>query len=133
MGLFTLFTLAASLTIGQVLGGILSGLLGNCLGRKTTMLLSCLPNCLGWILLASLPSYSWAVTARLVTGVGIGMGGVVQPIYACELAEPGSRGALAASGPIVITFGILLTYVMGSFVHWQVGTLFKCIVENVVS
>ena len=56
-----------------------------------------------------------------MTGLGIGLAGIVTPSYACELSEPAFRGSLAASGPIVVTAGILLAYILGTFVRWQVS------------
>ena len=56
---------------------------------------------------------------RILCGVGMGAEGTVHPIYVCELASPAFRGPLAASGVIVITTGVLLSYTLGTFMSWK--------------
>lgn len=40
-------------------------------------------------------------------------------IYVAEVATPLSRGVLAAVGPALVSLGIFMVYVLGSFVHWK--------------
>merc|ERR1719278_2219636 len=48
------------------------------------------------------------------------MGGTIHPVYVCELTSPAFRGALAASGVVMITGGILAVYVLGTFLQWKI-------------
>lgn len=40
-------------------------------------------------------------------------------IYVAEVATPAGRGVLAAVGPALVSFGIFLVYVLGSYLHWK--------------
>jgi len=60
------------------------------------------------------------IAGRTLCGLGMGMGGTIHPVYVCELTSPAFRGALAASGVVMITGGILAVYVLGTFLQWKV-------------
>lgn len=40
-------------------------------------------------------------------------------IYVAEVATPAGRGVLAAVGPALVSLGIFLVYVLGSYLHWK--------------
>ena len=71
---------------------------------------------------------------RVLSGLGMGIEGTIHPVYVCELTSPSLRGnvlrsnfnfetnhegPLASSGVIIITAGILLSYVLGTFIEWK--------------
>ena len=107
-------------SVGQVLGGLAVGALGASLGRKNTVLASCLPNFIGWVVLFSLPSLEFAILGRFLTGIGMGMEGAIHSVYVCELVSPRWRGSMTASGIVVITAGILASYLVGTILYWRV-------------
>jgi hypothetical protein len=53
----------------------------------------------------------------------MGMEGSIHSMFVCELTSKKWRGPMSASGVLVITVGILLIYIMGSFISWQVRTM----------
>ncbi len=65
---------------------------------------------------------SGAVIGRLLVGLGMGLEGAIHPVYVCELADKKWRGSMAASGVIVITCGLTMAYVIGSFISWRAST-----------
>lgn len=40
--------------------------------------------------------------------------------YIVEVTPPEHRGILAACGPVVTSFGVLLSYILGIFFHWKI-------------
>ena len=54
------------------------------------------------------------------------MEGSIHSMYICEIVSKRYRGPMVASGVVVINFGFLLVYILGSFTHWQgrVGSVY---------
>ena len=48
------------------------------------------------------------------------MEGSIHSMYICEIVSKRYRGPMVASGVVVINFGFLLVYILGSFTNWQV-------------
>lgn len=47
--------------------------------------------------------------------------------YVAEISQPENRGIFQALGPVSASFGILLTYTLGSFIKWNVVALISII------
>ena len=60
------------------------------------------------------------MAGRFFLGMSLGMEGSIHCMYVCELTSKKYRGPMAASSVVVINFGFLLMYVLGSSLHWQV-------------
>ena len=64
---------------------------------------------------------AWTLSlGRAVIGLGMGVEGSLHSVYVCECTSGRWRGAAAATGTVVITAGILGSYVLGSVTDWQV-------------
>ena len=61
---------ASSVNIGQMFGCLLGGYCGGRFGPKRTILASCLPAALGWIIIASSPHYAPLILGRVICGLG---------------------------------------------------------------
>ena len=68
-----------------------------------------------------MPTIDGLMSGRFLVGLSMGMEGSIHSMYVCELSSVRWRGPMVSSGVLVITVGILQVYVLGSFVHWQVG------------
>ena len=53
-------------------------------------------------------TYAQLLVGRLLTGLGVGCGFVVAPVYITEITPPHIRGKLVALTDIMINMGILL-------------------------
>ena len=60
------------------------------------------------------------LAGRFFVGLSLGMEGSIHSMYICEIVSKRYRGPMVASGVVVINFGFLLVYILGSFTHWQV-------------
>ena len=83
------------------------------------VLVSIVPSITGWCVLAIAQNAPMLYAGRVLSGVGMGIEGTVHPVYVCEVSSPGVRGPLAATGVIVITTGVLIAYILGTFISWK--------------
>lgn len=60
-------------------------------------------------------NYTQLLIGRLLTGLGVGCGFVVAPVYITEITPPHIRGKLVALTDIMINMGILL----GECIVWS--------------
>ena len=60
---------ASSLNIGQMAGCLIGGYSGGRFGPKRTILASCLPAALGWVIIASSPYFAGLVLGRVLCGL----------------------------------------------------------------
>ena len=63
---------ASSVNIGQMAGGLLGGYCGGRFGPRRAMLASCLPAALGWVIIASSPTFATLVLGRVLCGLSSG-------------------------------------------------------------
>ncbi|MGA8531057.1 MAG: MFS transporter, partial [Acidobacteriaceae bacterium] len=110
---------AGALIAGAVLGASIAGWSGDRFGRRTM---------LGWTAgLFALSSIGAALPsnliefelARLIGGVGIGLGSTLAPVYISEIAVPATRGRLVTLNQLAVVLGILGSY----FLCWVLATL----------
>ena len=60
---------ASSYVIGGIIGSLLGGYFGGRFGPKRTILASCVPAALGWILISSSPHLSTLILGRILCGL----------------------------------------------------------------
>ena len=60
---------ASSVNIGQIVGCLLGGYCGGRFGPKRTILASCVPAALGWIIIASSPHLATLILGRVLCGI----------------------------------------------------------------
>jgi SP family facilitated glucose transporter-like MFS transporter 8 len=66
--------------------------------------------------------------ARFISGLALGTGSVITPIYCEEIAEVSIRGALGILFDIQVSNGILFAYVVGAYVSY----LWLCITSAII-
>ena len=106
-------------TLGAAAGAPLAAVCVSKLGRKLTIILSCLPFSIGWLIITSADSYTQLYAGRAMTGIGAGMASVVTPLYIAEIATKEMRGALGACFQLAITIGVLIAFSVGSIIEWR--------------
>ena len=81
------------------------------LGRRRTFTVSSAVFIVGVLGMACSVNYAMLLLFRVVTGLGVGVGLSVDPVYIAEVAPPHARGALVSWSEIAINVGILLGFV----------------------
>lgn len=103
-------TLVGILNLIAGFGGFLIGHIADTKGRKVAMLISSVSFSIGALSMTLAYSYSSLMLGRIVTGVGIGGGLLIAPMYSAELAPKEIRGWLVSATEICINIGVFLGY-----------------------
>ena len=101
------------LLVGAVTGALTGGPLSDRFGRRPITLLAALIFAVGAIAAALSPTVGILVLARFILGLGVGLASLIVPLYIAEIAPPDSRGGLVSLNQLMITIGILLSYIVG--------------------
>jgi sugar porter (SP) family MFS transporter len=101
------------LLVGAVTGALAGGPLSDRFGRRPIVLLAAVIFAIGAIAAALTPNVGLLIVARFILGLGVGLASLIVPLYIAEIAPPDSRGALVSLNQLMITIGILLSYIVG--------------------
>lgn len=97
--------------IGAVMGAALSGKITDILGRKKVILATAVIFAVGAILTGAAPTLNTLVVGRIIVGVAIGIASFSVPLYISEISPTRNRGALVSLNQLMITIGILVSYI----------------------
>ncbi len=97
--------------IGAVIGAITSGKLSDIIGRKRMIISNAVIFSVGAIGCAFAPSVTILIIMRIIIGFAIGITSYVVPMYISEISPTRSRGALVTLNQLMITIGILVSYI----------------------
>lgn len=93
------------------------GMLADLIGRKTVMLIMVVPFTVGWLLIIFSNSLLMFYFGRFITGLSSGAFCVAAPLYTSEIAESEIRGTLGSYFQLMLTIGILASYVLGALIE----------------
>jgi MFS family permease len=118
---FALNTAMQSLVVSIVIVGAMAGCLGggflvDVLGRRAGLLVSSACYVLGALIMAWSPSIAVLLAGRLVAGAGVGLCGLVSPIYLTEIAPLPLRGRLVITFELVVCCGVMLALLVNLLV-----------------
>jgi len=105
--------------VGAIFGGPLGGWAIDKLGRKGTIMFCVVPFELGWLLISFAQNHGMMYAGRIITGLACGMASLVVPVYIAEISPARLRGMLGSVNQLAVTMGLLLSYLMGAFLHWK--------------
>ncbi|XP_004520239.1 facilitated trehalose transporter Tret1-2 homolog [Ceratitis capitata] len=114
-------------SLATPVGSLISGSLADFVGRRSTLLLSIIPLCLGWFTLALTQSFPVIIVGRLLCGFSTGLLGGPGQVYIAETAEPNLRSILIGAPYVSYSLGILIVYSLGSALHWRHVAWCACI------
>jgi SP family galactose:H+ symporter-like MFS transporter len=97
--------------IGAVLGAISSGKLSDYLGRKKMIIINAIIFVIGAVGCTYADSIQFLMAMRVIIGIAIGITSYVVPMYIAEIAPTRRRGAMVTLNQLMITIGILVSYI----------------------
>lgn len=103
----------ASLLLGAIVGVLVGGVVVDAVGRRRTLQVAAAVFAAGALVCAVAPDVWVLVLARFVLGTAIGTSSVVVPGYIAEVAPRETRGRLVSMNQLMITVGILVSYLVG--------------------
>jgi sugar porter (SP) family MFS transporter len=105
--------IVSTLLVGAVVGAISGGPLSDRFGRRPAVLVAATIFGLGALAVAFAPSVAFIVVGRFLLGLGVGLASMIVPLYIAEIAPADRRGALVSLNQLMITIGILASYIVG--------------------
>lgn len=120
--------ISSLVAIGSAVICIPIGILTDMIGRKYSMLLMVVPFTIGWLLIIFAKSVIMFYIGRFITGLSGGAFCVAAPIYTAEIAENEIRGTLGSYFQLFLTTGILLSYILGTFVNMRILSIISALV-----
>jgi sugar porter (SP) family MFS transporter len=120
--------LASALPLGAlfasvILGSYIATKLTHYVGRRTAILWAAILFTISSLCAAFAPTLWMLITARVITGVAIGLAGVMTPLYIAEMTPAAIRGRLISTYQLAITIGILAGYLINYLfvygVNWR--------------
>ncbi|WP_404476411.1 sugar porter family MFS transporter [Staphylococcus pseudoxylosus] len=109
---FTEGLVVSSMLVGAIFGSGASGPMSDRLGRRRVVFIIAIIYIVGALILALAPSMPILVLGRLVIGLAVGGSTAIVPVYLSEMAPTEQRGSLSSLNQLMITIGILSSYLI---------------------
>lgn len=103
-------TVVSSVLVGCIIGAALSGRLADRWGRRNLILMCAAVFLAGALVTALADGVKVIITGRVLIGLAIGAASFAVPLYISEIAPPSARGALVSLNQLMITIGIVVSY-----------------------
>ncbi|XP_067211130.1 facilitated trehalose transporter Tret1-2 homolog isoform X2 [Linepithema humile] len=107
-------------SLATPIGSLLSGPLLDAIGRRSSLQLSAVPLCIGWLIIGFSRNVISILVGRVVCGLSVGLMAVPAQVLVGEMADPNLRGFLAVGGFASYCCGILLVYALGASFNWDI-------------
>jgi SP family galactose:H+ symporter-like MFS transporter len=100
--------------VGAVIGAMFSGRIADVVGRKKVILTAAVIFIIGAIWSGASSGPVMLVMARFFLGIAIGVSSFSVPLYIAEISPTKSRGTLVSMFQLLITIGIMVSYLSDS-------------------
>lgn len=100
----------SAVLVGAVIGAIFGGKLADRFGRRSVLIQVAILFIIGAIGTALAPTTTWLAIGRVVVGIAIGVASFTAPLYISEVSPPQVRGKLVSLNQLMITIGIVVSY-----------------------
>lgn len=104
---------------GAFFGALLAGPLLHFIGRKRTVCIASPVGAGAWLLVGFSPNWPCLLVGRWLCGACVGLCLPSAQIYVTECTDARIRGVVGSFPSIAMSFGILVSYVLGCFLPWN--------------
>ena len=115
--------IASTAVLPMALGCLAGGFLMERYGRKATHLILSIPFVAGWVMIGLAHNLAILLAGRFISGACVGILGPPGSVMIGEISAPKYRGILLAGVSLAIAVGILVSHVLGTFLHWKTTAL----------
>ncbi|MDD5173457.1 MAG: sugar porter family MFS transporter [Candidatus Omnitrophica bacterium] len=105
-------TVVSAVLVGAVIGAAFSGAITDRFGRKKVLIITALLFAIGAIGASLAANVGGIIAFRFIIGVAIGVASYTAPLYISEISPPEMRGALVSLNQLMITCGIVVSYLV---------------------
>ena len=105
--------------LAALFGGIIGGPMIENIGRKNTILVTPIPFIISYLMIALAVHIWYLYVGRIIAGLCVGIVSLSFPVYLAEAVEPHVRGTLGLLPTAFGNIGILMCFVIGSYVNWS--------------
>ncbi|WP_435260521.1 sugar porter family MFS transporter [Streptomyces sp. 1222.5] len=103
----------SSLLVGALVGCLTAGSLTDCWGRRTMLGVAGAVGAVAALVCAMAPAAAVLAGGRFALGLSVGAASTVAPVMIGELASARARGSVVTVYQLVLTVGILVTFLLG--------------------
>lgn len=100
----------AAVLVGAIIGAVAGGKLADRFGRRSVLTQVGILFIIGAIGTGLAPTPTWLAIGRVVVGIAIGVASFTAPLYISEVSPPQVRGKLVSLNQLMITIGIVVSY-----------------------
>ncbi|XP_044733256.1 facilitated trehalose transporter Tret1-like [Chrysoperla carnea] len=120
--------LVSLLEVGSLCGSIIATYTLDRMGRKFTLLLSAFPTIISSILYAIATNVHLLFIGRFLSGITVGANRSTIFLYISEISSPQIRGTLSSFMFMQLNIGLLLQFIIGSYLTIQLNSLLLLII-----
>lgn len=118
--------ITSSMSLGSFFGSLTSSFVSEPFGRRASLMICALLWIIGAAIQSSSQNVAQLVIGRFISGMGVGFGSSVAPVYGSEMAPRKIRGLIGGMFQFSVTLGILIMfYISYGCQHIQNTTLFR--------
>lgn len=104
--------IVSAILIGAIIGAVVAGALTDRFGRKRVIIGAAILFAIGGLISAFAPQMGTLIAGRIFLGLAIGTASMTVPLYISEMSPPAIRGFLVSLNQVMVTAGILLSYLV---------------------
>lgn len=102
----------SALLLGAAVGALAGARPADRYGRRKALIGIAATFTVGLLLASVAPDFPTLLAARAVLGLAVGSASTIVPLYLAEIAPPGLRGRMITVNQILLTVGILVSYLV---------------------
>ncbi|KAI5961206.1 HGT1 [Candida pseudojiufengensis] len=109
--------ITSAMALGSLFGSIFATFVSEPFGRRLSLIICAFFWCVGAAIQSSSQNRAQLIIGRIISGLGVGFGSSVAPVYGSELAPRKIRGLIGGMFQFSVTLGILIMF----FISYGLG------------